>query len=810
MPKVYGSVMPCAIAILFLVVLTACAQVPGSLESERITQRFYISPTGNNANPGTLSQPFRTIQKCASVATPGTACLIRAGTYRETIRPTASGQAGLPIVFKPYNNETVVISGTDIVQNWSMDSGSIYKASLNWDLGSGSNQVFVNGKMMTEARYPNVGTDMFSPWGKFVNPRGSNVTYTVDADNLPAGLSGANINFLPGPEWVVETGRVTSSTTTSFTFTSPNGQMTEIPDFNPELYVPRNGNPYFIWGKRILLDSAGEWFLENDKLFLWPENNRDPNTQRIEVKRRYFAFDLTDRSNILIEGIHLFAANLTTADISKSPDQATAKNINLRNIHVRYPSHYINVAPGTSWEKGIRDSGVILFGRNHSLVNSTIAFSAGNGVTLAGQNHEVSNNIIRDVGYTVTDTSAINTGWYGYSSRDHRIQYNTLYNTGRSVLVHRNTQALKILNNHMYNAGLLSNDLGMTYTFQADGGGTEIAYNLVHDNFAPSESMGIYLDNGAKNFIVHHNIIYNLKAALNLNLPSINNRIYNNTLIGFNESVNSGAARVADCNATGTKLINNIFAADFSLGFVFDGTACPNGIGIPEFSNNLESDINPLFADSINANFSLNSGSPAINTGRVLSPYTDGYIGSAPDKGALERGLAPFKVGASITEACVYGDSCIPKPTLRYGVMAEYFSDQTLTTLSNKRLGSGFNFGYYGETDIPPGSFLPNGTNYSARWTAFLKAPITGRYTFTLTADDGARLWLNNIQRINRWDYQDPPVNTFSVNLQAGQYYPIKLEMHQDAGGGAAFLEWSYPGQSQQGIPVRYLSLNKP
>lgn len=803
--------MTARIVIVFLLFLSACAQTPGNIEVEAISQRFYVATNGNDANPGTLGQPFRTVQKCASVATPGTACFIRAGTYRETVKPANSGQSGLPILFKPYNNETVLMSGANVVKNWTVDNGSIYKASVAWDLGAGNNQVFVDGKMMLEARYPNSSLDLFAPWnGKFVNPRGSNVTYTVDAQNVPANITGANINFLPGPEWVIETGKITASTASRFTFTSPGGQMTERPGWGPDLYVPRNGNPYFIWGKRVLLDSAGEWFLENNQLYLRTPQSDNPNTHTVEVKRRNYAFDLTGRSYIVIEGIQIFAATITTADVSKSPDEATARNITLRNIHVRYPSHFTSVTPGTSWGKGIQDTGIILYGRNHTLQNSTIAFSAGNGVTLAGTNHKVTNNIVHDVNYAVTDTSAVNAGWYGYTSRGHLIQNNTLYNAGRSILVHRNTQTLKILNNHMYNAGFLSNDLGMTYTFQADGGGTEIAYNIVHDNFAPSESMGIYLDNGSSNFVVHHNIVYNVRNALNLNLPTVNNKVYNNTLIGFNESVGSGAGEVSQCDATGTELVNNIFSARFSLGFVFDGTACPNGTGLPEFENNLEQTVNPKFINAVNANFSLGSGSPALNTGQVLPPYTNGYKGSAPDMGALESGATPFSAGATITEPCVYGDTCTPKPTFRYGVMAEYFRDETLTTLSSKRVEGTFDFGYYDETDIPSGSFLPSGTNYSARWTGYLKAPVTGPYTFTLTADDGARLWLNNVQRVNRWDYQDPPVDTFTVSLQGGQYYALKLEMHQNVGGGAAMLEWQYPGQPRQKIPVRYLTLNKP
>jgi hypothetical protein len=799
------------VTFLLLVFVTACVQAPlseGGLEDAAYTQRLYIATNGNDANPGTLAQPFKTIQKCADVATPGTACLIRAGTYRETVRPANSGQSGLPILFKPYNNETVLVSGADVVTNWTASSGSIYKAPVAWNLGVGYNQVFVDGKMMIEARYPNASLDLLAPWqGKVMNPSGSKPTYTIAASNVPANLTGANINIVPGPEWVVETARITSSTASSFTFKANTTGQIQYDAF----YAPRVGNPYFIWGKRVLLDAANEWFLENGQLYLWAPNNANPNSRTVEVKRRSYAFDLTDRSYIAVNGLHIFAATITTGDVNKSANEATAQNITLNNIHVRYPSHFTFVNED-GWSDGRKDTGLILYGRNHVLKNSTVVFSAGNGVTLAGNNHKVTNNIIHDVGYAATDAAAVKAGSYDFTTTQNLIQYNTFYNSGRGVVGHPDAKALKILNNHLYNAGLLLNDLGMVGS-PGDGGGTEIAYNLVHDNFAPNESVGIYLDNNSSNYVVHHNIVYNVKTALNLNLPTRNNKIYNNTFVGFKEGVSSGSIKLPGCDATGTVLSNNIFSMGHNLGFVFDGNTCPRnpdgtGKGIPTFINNLEQNVNPLLVDAPDANFILGAGSPAIDTGRVLSPYTNGFTGSAPDMGALESGLAPFRVGATITEPCVYGDSCTPKPKLNYGVVAEYFSDEDLTTLTHVRLEGTFDFGYYRDGMIPPGTFLPRGTNYSARWMSYLKAPITGTYTFTVSTDDGSRFWINGTQYVDQWNAYT--VETFTVSLQAGQYYDLKLEMRQGTGDAQAKLEWEYVGQPKQTIPLRYLTINKP
>jgi PA14 domain/Right handed beta helix region len=506
-----------------------------------------------------------------------------------------------------------------------------------------------------------------------------------------------------------------------------------------------------------------------------------------------------------VQGFQIFAATVITGD-PQNPAAATSSHVVLDGIHLRYPSHYTLARPtnpGDPWGAGL-ESGVMLFGQNQTLKNSSIAFSAGNGVVMGGQGHTVENNVIHDVAYAMNDAGAIFTGLPGTNSSGHRITGNTLYGTGRSVIVHRYTQATAITHNHLYNGGLLTNDLGMTYTFQSDGGGSEIAYNIVHDNFAPSESMGIYLDNGSKNYVVHHNIVYNVRNALNLNLPSINNKVYNNTLLGWNESVGGGAARSADCDASGTELVNNIFNNGLNFGGVFNGTRCPAGTGIPGDTNNLTSSVNPRFADLAGDNYSLQSGSPALDTGRVLEPYTQAFSGSAPDLGALESGSAPFQAGATLNLPCVYGDDCTPKPARRYGVKAEYFSDENLRTLAWTRIDPNLEFSA-GDTAAPAGTFMPSGKNYSARWTGFVTAPVTGSYTFTVTADDGGRFWLDGQPLINRLEYKDPPEDSASVNLQAGARYSLKLEMHQGSGGAAAKLEWAYPGQPRVLVPRRAL-----
>lgn len=54
----------------------------------------YVALTGSDLNPGTLAAPWRTIQKAADTATPGTTVLVQPGTYNEKVTVNVSGSAG--------------------------------------------------------------------------------------------------------------------------------------------------------------------------------------------------------------------------------------------------------------------------------------------------------------------------------------------------------------------------------------------------------------------------------------------------------------------------------------------------------------------------------------------------------------------------------------------------------------------------------------------------------------------------------------------------------------------------------------------
>lgn len=75
---------------------------------------YYVDPTGSDANPGTLADPFETIAFSLSVLVAGDILNIRAGTYDEVIWESmvVTGTVSDPIVIQAYLEEAVVLQPT--------------------------------------------------------------------------------------------------------------------------------------------------------------------------------------------------------------------------------------------------------------------------------------------------------------------------------------------------------------------------------------------------------------------------------------------------------------------------------------------------------------------------------------------------------------------------------------------------------------------------------------------------------------------------------------------------------------------------
>ncbi|WP_308639486.1 right-handed parallel beta-helix repeat-containing protein [Paenibacillus silvisoli] len=88
---------------------------------------YYVSPSGSDSNPGTLAQPFKTVQKGIDSMSAGDTLYLRAGTYQEKVYITnKNGSSSAWYTVKNYAGETPVMDGNNLALAEAFD---IYNSS---------------------------------------------------------------------------------------------------------------------------------------------------------------------------------------------------------------------------------------------------------------------------------------------------------------------------------------------------------------------------------------------------------------------------------------------------------------------------------------------------------------------------------------------------------------------------------------------------------------------------------------------------------------------------------------------------------
>lgn len=561
---------------------------------------YYISKSGNDSNAGTsVGLSFLTIQKAASLMNAGDTCYILSGTYRETVTPAHSGTSSSPITFAAYPGATPIISGVDVLSlSWNIYSNSIYQASTT----ESSRQLFVDGVMMNEARWPNatVNNLLYAPRA---TPSICTYTNLVDASLPNVNLMGATLHIFPdeyaNPGYAANTRQIIGWNSSTKTI-SWNGNIFNTNGVNTF---------YYVYGALSLLDIPTEWYLDgsSDVLYLWTPDGASPATHVVEVKTRANAFTLDNRSYIVLNGLFVFGAGISMANTT----DCVVNGCNLEYVqHNTTADWQVNVpiadqvsGSGSIWE------------------NSTITYSSQDGIRCSGQNEMVSNCVIQQVDYYPGTYYAAVTAYSGGNGT--KIINNTFLYSGR-YLVGASATSVEIASNNLGYGTLLTSDGGATYEYvgSGNGNGTAIHHNWVHNCWA-----GIYIDQNQNGYLVYRNVCYSNANGLCFN-SFTNNLIINNTSVSNTTDLlcNGGG----DINVS---FINNIWNTTSAQTTFSGGTTLTDNGWFP-----------PL-----GTNYVPQAGSGAIDHGAVYSPYTDGYVGSAPDIGAYEVNGTSWVPGANFT-----------------------------------------------------------------------------------------------------------------------------------------------------------------
>jgi len=591
----------------------------------------------------------------------GDTCLIRSGTYRETvIAPSGTTfQAYNPSPGNAATLESVTISGADPITGWTSESANIYRATempsgmsysgnvlVPWQwatLGEG-NQVFqgvgANVQMKPLARYPNANATTH-PWqNSGVSPSPDwlyvdtpiNEAHTGNATFSDAGLpdqerhvdgywNGARVHIFAGFGWVSLHPKVTAYTHSTKTIVTDDTSHLNAGGS----YTITQGNEYYLSGIKGEMDSDGEWFfdaaasgsLPANRLCFYSSTGAPANVQ---IKSRFYGFDLAGKTSVVLKDLRFFACTIKT-------DSGTSRTT-YDGLTMEYLGHYDALdSPNSShniFGLTLREGDV--------LRNSRLAWDFRGLVRLEGNNIRVVNNSLSDSGYIGNWEAAIGSGTGG-STSGNLISHNTIQRAGRAALGFPGKGSI-VEYNDMSDAMKLTTDGAIVYT-GGEAGNTIVRYNKFHGSPGPvghigSGVQGFYIDNENSNWVVHHNLIYDLPGyAVYVNCRQNFDKIFNNTCWNTGEGGLHSSFPMND--ESGTQLYNNLF----------NGPAVGKTWGLSDLRFNLHDN-------------SAETNTEAVDAGIAIPGVTDQFPSvavGAPDLGALEAGGTDWRpsVGNTLT-----------------------------------------------------------------------------------------------------------------------------------------------------------------
>jgi LysM repeat protein len=148
---------------------------------------------------------------------------------------------------------------------------------------------------------------------------------------------------------------------------------------------------------------------------------------------------------------------------------------------------------------------------------------------------------------------------------------------------------------------------------------------------------------------------------------------------------------------------------------------------------------------------------------------------------------------------CVPGSVYKPPTTSYPQWKGEYFNNATLAgTPSLVRNDAAINFNWGTGWPTPKVS----ADNFSVRWTRTLYF-LSGTFHFTASADDGLRLYVDDVLTIDQWHSASGSAYTADVTLGTGNH-TLRYEMYEGTGNASAYLTWvrtTTPGPVPTPIP---------
>jgi hypothetical protein len=556
---------------------------------------FYVSPDGNDDAPGTLEQPFATLDRAKEAVRAlkqrekkPVHVLVRGGTYHLEkpliFNHIDSGSRESPVVYSAYPGEFPVLSGgKKISGQWESYRDGIMMCKIPWvkEEGLYFTQLFVNGKRQIRARYPNFDS---------ADPIYGGYTYAQGPISEGQDDVSLSQNFLPGygtPGFLYNPENFTNVRWKTpqegivhiFPYTYYGNLQFEIKDMDWDrniIWLGKGGfqvkdsdnridhrSRFFIENIFEELDAPGEWYLDKEEgvLYYYPAEeidifNADIVAPLLEQLIEFRGSYEEPVRYITLSGfrmVHTTSTFLKPYEILPSGDWTIHRGgavffngaENCRVERCFFDAVGGNGVFINNYNKGIQvygnkfaeagESAVCLVGSRHLTIGSNPSYSMENIIM---------NNLIHDCGIFGKQTAGV----FVSTSIRNRISHNEIYNMPRAgICINDGFVGGHIVEyNRVYNTVRETSDHG---PFNSWGREMFWCLNQSHGHWSVSHVAGDVKACAQETTYIRNNYFRDERGwGIDLDDGSSNYHVYNNLCIGISIKLREGDYRIIENN----------------------------------------------------------------------------------------------------------------------------------------------------------------------------------------------------------------------------------------------------------------------
>ncbi len=600
-----------------------------------VAKDYYVATNGDDSNKGTIAKPFASVQRAVTKMDAGDTVYVRDGHYFESVQMIKRvGTADKPFTISAYPGEKVVFDGTSQISGqWQKFKGNIYKTKLAKPIW----QLFVDGKSMSSARWPNGNWYDGSIWDKTQSmawPEKEQskfgVHFNKELASLNFDLTGATIIVNSG-SFKTYQAKVTEHQAGSDHFSYDTKDVHS--HFSYKGKPQRHG--YFLEGKLGLLDAEQEWHFdsETNELYLWAKGGVNPATLDVRGKVQSYALNVSRSKHVNISGIEFFG---TTFKVDKSI------HVTVEDVQLNYPSYSKrmlgDLSPVAVTKMVVKKEFDPAY---NTLSNCTIAYTDGPAIEMKGLGNRIENCNMHDIDYSCTYKGGYTLNMV--NSAELVFRRNTIHTTGCSELFKAGVRNTVELNN-LSRSGYLQNDGSMIQLSVKQQPGGVVRYNWVHD----SVKQGIRFDNMnlpnspyGNNGQVLNNVAWNTDRMF---FKGDQHFIFNNLSFDNHSNDLIISSNVAIQGHNHRTITRNNISNKFSGHRVKPGKEYPIPGIVDHNWDGAKSglDVRSQLRDPDNLDFRPKAGSTLIDGGAVIKGKLTHFIGQAPDIGPYEFGASHY------------------------------------------------------------------------------------------------------------------------------------------------------------------------